>query len=168
MSIQDLTRLFDYMYWANCQMWDCVTSLDEQKQTADLGYSIGSVRAQLVHMVSMDNLWINFLWHSDVEFLSENYLPTLPKIREEWDALEDELRDYLSTLTDDDLEQTITPPFLNLPPLKLGDILLQIVNHATDHRAQILAGIHHLGGRTVAQDYTHYLVQNPILQRHVA
>lgn len=169
MGIQDLTRLFDYMYWANCQMWECATALDDRQLSADLGYSIGSIRAQLVHMVSMDNLWINYLWHNDVEFLTDNHLPTLTKIREEWDALEDEMRDYLSTLTDADLEQSITPPFFNIPKLTLGDALLQIVNHATDHRAQVLAGIHHLGGRTVAQDYVRYLGQQPVtMQFYVA
>lgn len=168
MGIQNLSRLFDYMYWANCQMWQCAISLDEQQLSTDLGYSIGSVRAQLVHMVSMDNLWINFLWHDEVEFLNGTYLPTLPKIREEWDALEEEIRDYLTTLTDEDLEQVVTPPFLNLPSLKLGDILLQIINHATDHRAQILAGIHYLGGTTIEQDYTNYLVQNTTSPRYVA
>lgn len=160
MNVQELTRLFDYMYWANCQMWECVLTLDETQLTTDLNYSIGSVQAQLVHMVMMENLWINYLWHDEVEFLNESYLPSLFKIREEWDALEEEMRDYLSTLTNEDLEYEIQADFLSLPPLKLRDILLQLVNHATDHRAQILAGIHRLGGQTVPQDYTNYLVQH--------
>jgi len=168
MDIQGLRRLFDYMYWANCQMWECAIALDDQQLSTDLDYSVGSIHAHLVHMVSMDNLWVNFLWHDEVEFLTERHMPTLAKIREEWDALEDEMRDYLSTLTDQDLEQSITPPFLNLPILKLGDALLQIVNHATDHRAQILAGIHCLGGRTVAEDYERFLGQTPPLTMNVA
>ena len=165
MTIQDLTRLFDYMYWANCQMWNCVTALDEHQLNTPLEYSIGSVRAQLTHMVSIENLWINYLWHEEVEFLPADYFRDLPQIREEWDALEEEIRDYLSTLTDDDLQQEIEPDFFDLPPLKLGDILLQLINHATDHRAQILAGIHRLGGDTVAQDYLRYLAQNNISQQ---
>ena len=168
MSIQDLKCLFDYMYWANCQMWECAIALNDQQLSTDLDYSVGSIRAHLVHMVSMDNLWINFLWHDDVEFLTDRQLPTLIKIREEWDALEEEMRDFLSTLTDDDLERSITPPFFNMPTLKLRDALLQMVNHATDHRAQILAGIHCLGGRTVAQDYVRYLGQTPPLSLSVA
>lgn len=159
MNIQHLTQLFDYMYWANCQMWQCVISLDEEQLTTDLDYSIGSIRAQLVHMMAIDNLWINFLWHGEVEFLPEHNFLTLSQIRAEWDALEEEARDYISTLTSDDLEQWVTPTFQNLPPLKLGDILMQLINHSTDHRAQILAGIHRVGGHTIAQDYTRYLSQ---------
>lgn len=157
MKIADIQKLFDYMYWANCQMWQCVVQIDESQRNTDLHYSLGSVQSQLVHMVSIENLWINYLWHGEVEFLDQQLLPTLTHIREEWDALEDEIRDYLTTLSDDDLEQIIEPKFFNLPPLKLRDILLQIVNHATDHRAQILAGLHRLGGPTIAQDYLRYL-----------
>ena len=159
MKIADFQKLFDYMYWANCQMWHCIVEMDDTQRTTDLHYSIGSVQAQLIHMVSIENLWINYLWHGEVEFLTENLLPTLGHIREEWDALEDEIRDYLTTLTDADLDRVIHPPFLNLPPLTLRDILLQLVNHATDHRAQILAGVHRLGGQTIAQDYLSYVLQ---------
>lgn len=157
MTIEQLTQLFDYMYWANCQMWQCVIELDEDQLTTDPGYSIGSIRAQLVHMMTIDNLWINYLWHGEVEFLQADHFLTLSQIRTEWDALEEEARDYLSTLTSDNLAQWVAPPFLNLPTMKLGDMLIQLVNHSTDHRAQILAGIHGVGGMTIAQDYTHYL-----------
>lgn len=160
MTVQGLTQLFDYMYWANCQMWQCIMSLDEQQRLQPLDYSIGSIHSQLAHMVTVDNLWINFLWHGEVEFLKDTMFPSITSVRAEWDALEEEMRDYLSTLTDDDLEQVYAPGFLNLPPLKLSDILLQLINHATDHRAQILAGIHQLGGKTVEQDYINYVVQH--------
>ena len=159
MNVQDFARLFDYMYWANCQMLHCVGSLNETQVQTDLSYSIGSVQSQLAHMVSMDNLWINYLWHGEVEFLNKGYFKSLNDIYEEWQALEEETRDYLSTLTNDDLERTVTPAFLDLPPMSLRDVLLQIINHATDHRAQVLAGIHHLGGATVEQDYSRYLAQ---------
>jgi len=159
MKITDFQQLFDYMYWANRQMWQCVAGMNTSQHRENLDYSIGSVYLQLVHIVSIENLWINYLWHGEVEFLNEVNLPTMGHIRVEWDALEEEFRDYLSTLTDDDLDTLIVAPFFNLPPLTLRDILLQIVNHATDHRAQILAGVHKLGGATVPQDYLRYLKQ---------
>ncbi len=133
--------------------------LDDEQRHTDLQYSIGSVHSQLVHMVTIENLWINYLWHGEVEFLPASSFPTLAQLREEWDALEEEMRDYLTTLTDADLEQEIEIDFLPVPILKLRDVLLQIINHATDHRTQILAGIHRLGGGTVLQDYLRYLAQ---------
>lgn len=162
MTVKDLIQLFDYMYWANCQMWQCVTTLDDKQRHTPLEYSIGSIHLQLVHMVSVENMWINYLWHGEVEVLNETYFKTIDQLREEWDALESEMRDYLTTLSDDDLNHDIDTSFFNLPTLKLGDILLQLINHATDHRAQILAGVHRLGGQTVAQDYVRYLVDNRV------
>jgi len=159
MTVQEMIRLFDYMYWANKQMWQCVLTLDEAQQKINLDYSIGSVHDQLVHLVSVENLWVNYLWHGEVEFIDGRMLNTLSQIRKEWDALEQEMRDYLSTLTDDDLNQVITVKFATPSTVKLKDILLQILNHATDHRAQILAGINRLGGKTVEQDYFRYLAQ---------
>jgi len=161
MKVQDIQRLFDYMYWANAEMWQCAQNLTPHQRRMDNTYSVGSVQQQLFHLVAMDNLWINYLWHGDVEFLQPWELPTLDHIIKERDALEHEIRDYLSTLTDADLDKIITPPFMNLPPMHLQDALLQIINHATDHRAQILAAIHRLGGQTIAQDYMRYLAQSP-------
>lgn len=162
MTVDDVIQLVDYMYWANCQMWDCVMTLDEGQRKTPLTYSIGSIHAQLAHMVSIDNLWINYLWHGEVEFLQTSYFKSIEQVRAEWDALESETRDYLSTLTDDDLIHEIKVDFLNLPPIKLGDMLLQLINHATDHRAQILAGIHQFGGQTVEQDYMRYIAQQAV------
>ena len=36
-------------------------------------------------------------------------------------------------------------------------MLLHLVNHGTDHRAQMLAMLNSLGAPTFAQDYLHYL-----------
>ena len=37
------------------------------------------------------------------------------------------------------------------------EVLLHMVNHGTDHRAQILARLHELGAETVEQDLMLYL-----------
>jgi uncharacterized damage-inducible protein DinB len=34
---------------------------------------------------------------------------------------------------------------------------VQVINHSTDHRAQMLAGLHRLGAPTVGQDLLDYL-----------
>jgi uncharacterized damage-inducible protein DinB len=42
------------------------------------------------------------------------------------------------------------------------DSLMQILNHSTDHRAQILSLIHQLGGATIAQDLIFYSWEHPL------
>jgi uncharacterized damage-inducible protein DinB len=34
---------------------------------------------------------------------------------------------------------------------------MQVINHSTDHRAQTLAMLHHLGAPTIGQDFLAYL-----------
>lgn len=143
-QMDELKRLFDEMYRANRQMWACVQELREDQLALDLGYLNGSIRFRLVQMICNENLWVNFLWHGEVEYLQEVNFPTLAQIRQEWDALEAEMRDYLSTLTPADLECTVELDSLNLPQHSLSDILLWVVNQATRYRTQILSGIHQM------------------------
>ena len=39
-------------------------------------------------------------------------------------------------------------------------MLLQVVNHGTDHRAQLLCMLHDLGAKTAPQDYNFYVYDN--------
>jgi len=39
----------------------------------------------------------------------------------------------------------------------VAETLLHVVNHGTDHRAQILAMLHGMGAPTVAQDLLFYM-----------
>ena len=81
-------------------------------------------------------------------------------IRAHWDTLEQNMRDYLSKLRDDML---IEKPFAEGEDkdLILWQVLLHVVNHGTDHRAQMLRILHDLGVKTVSQDYIFYVYDNP-------
>jgi uncharacterized damage-inducible protein DinB len=39
-------------------------------------------------------------------------------------------------------------------------VLLHVVNHGTDHRAQLLRLLNDLGGETTSQDYIFYVYEN--------
>ena len=42
-------------------------------------------------------------------------------------------------------------------PISAWQALLQVANHSTDHRAQVLAGLKALGAPTFEQDYLNYI-----------
>jgi uncharacterized damage-inducible protein DinB len=80
-----------------------------------------------------------------------------------WDELRNEFMDYLDTLIEGELEETVS---WELPAHSLKsdnprwEILLHLANHATDHRAQILAILHHhFHVQTVEQDMIIYLAE---------
>ena len=72
------------------------------------------------------------------------------------------MRDYLAKLRDDMLFEK---PFSEGEDqdLILWQVLLHVVNHGTDHRAQILRLLNDLGVKTESQDYIFYVYDNLLL-----
>jgi uncharacterized damage-inducible protein DinB len=92
--------------------------------------------------------------------LSADDLPTSRDLRPIWDTLEADQQAYLATLDDDALSQMVVYDMPHRGGEKrnsLMEILLHLVNHGTDHRAQLLAGLHQLGAPTFEQDFIIYL-----------
>ena len=165
MDKQSLIRLFNYHYWANRPLWRSVMALSEKQFTQALSDGSPSIRTQIVRMVANENLWVNYLWHGEVEFLQESHIPTQASIRAEWDALEEEMRDFIDELSPAELESWVEPAFLNTGvSLRVWEILLQIINHATESRAQIRLHLDRLGSPAPAQDFIDFLIeqQHPI------
>ena len=80
-------------------------------------------------------------------------------IRAHWDNVEQNMRDYLAKLRDDMLFEK---PFAEGEDkdLILWQVLLHVVNHGTDHRAQLLRLLNDLGVKTTSQDYIFYVYDN--------
>ncbi|MBI5958019.1 MAG: DinB family protein [Chloroflexi bacterium] len=160
MDKQTLTSLFNYHYWANRQLWRVMMTLSEKQFTQTLSDGSPSIRTQIVRMVANENLWVNYLWHGEVEFLQESHIPTRSCIREEWDALEEEIHDFIDELSPADLESRVDPAFLDTHvSLSVGEILLQIIHQATECRAQIRLHLSRLGSPPFAQDFIDFLVE---------
>ncbi len=157
----DVVRtLYDYNYWAHRKVWECVTQLTDEQFTRDLGWSHGSVRGQVVHTMGAEWIWFERLrgeWPRAV--LNPADHPTRADVRARWDQIETEARAYLATLDDAQLLQTVHYKTTRGDPKEnvLWHILLHVVNHGTDHRAQTMAMLNRLGAPTVEQDLIYYL-----------
>jgi uncharacterized damage-inducible protein DinB len=96
-------HFYDYHFTENRKIWDSyVTPLSYEQFTQDVDYSHGSVRNQIVHIMSTDDAWFSGL--RGVEF-PEPFNPTdfddRNSIRSYWDNVEQNMRDYLAKLRDD-------------------------------------------------------------------
>jgi uncharacterized damage-inducible protein DinB len=152
--------LVDYNYWANRKVWDCVMRLSDEQFTQDLDYSIGSIFVQCVHTMGVESWWFTFLQTGKLEFLELEDFPNRAAIRTKWDEVETMARAYAASLTPSELEREVTPDFWeNKPAIKVWEAILQITNHSTDHRAQMLAGLHRLGAPTISQDVLDYIFE---------
>ena len=159
-------RMIDYSYWAHRQVWGCVTELSDEQFTRPCDYSIGSVHEQVVHTMGAEWLWLQRVQGVTPDpFLSPDDYPTRESIRARWDQVEAGWRDFVAALRDDQLDQPMVYTSIHGQTRReqpLWEGLMQIINHATDHRAQTLAVIHQVGGRTLEQDFILFTWEHPL------
>jgi uncharacterized damage-inducible protein DinB len=159
MNANAFRHFYDYHFAENRKIWDSyVTQLSDEQFTQDIAYSYGSVRDQIVHLMSVDESWFDELRGVEP---SEPFPPAnlgdRASIRAYWDSVEQNMRDYLAELQDDTLfAKPIEEPEED-QDLIVWQVLLHVVNHGTDHRAQILRFLYDLGVKTSAQDYIFYV-----------
>jgi uncharacterized damage-inducible protein DinB len=154
-------HLFDYHFAENRSAWETyVVPLSHEDFTREAAYSHGSVRNQVVHLMSVDEAWF-----SDLGAVS---LPEGPDpdaldragIRARWDEIERQQRAWLAGLTDEALGRKPIAEGEDTD-LLLWQILLHVANHGTDHRAQLLRLLNDLGVKTTSQDYIFYVYDHP-------
>lgn len=171
MNVEHYKILFDYNYWAMHQMWACVVELTEEQFTQAVPYSHGSVHHQVVHTVGAEWVWIERLNKRSPEgFPTVEELPTRDVIRLKWDETETAVRAYLDNLRDSQLDRIIsyTRTVGEVERNARWEILSHMINHGTDHRAQIMATIAQVGGRTIEHDLLFYFRDKPEHRRRLA
>lgn len=159
MNTDALRHFYDYHFVENRKIWDRhIVPLSNEQFTQNVDYSHGSVRDQVVHLLSVDDAWFSDLRGVRSQ-LDPADLADRANIRAQWDHVEQTMRTYLAALQDDMLS---TKPLSGEDEdLLLWQVLLHVVNHGTDHRAQLLRLLNDLGVETADQDYIFYVYANP-------
>ena len=162
MFVEVIRHLYDYHFAENRSVWENhIVMLTQEQFTQPVDYSLGSVRNQIVHMISVDDNWFSELRGLDVPgMLNPEDFNDRRGIRTHWDKVEQNMRAYLSGLND---EALFEKPFGEGEDedLTAWQALLHVANHGTDHRAQILRVLHDMGYKTTPQDYIFYVYDNP-------
>ena len=164
MDANAFRHFYDYHFAMNRMIWDYgITGLSAEQFTQDSGYSHGSVRDQLVHLMEVDEAWFSELQGvQPAEPLAQTNQDDREQIRARWDRVEQNMRAYLAELRDDMLfDQPIKEPEED-KDLAVWQVLLHVANHGTDHRAQILRQLNDLGVKTPPQDYIFYVYEHPL------
>jgi uncharacterized damage-inducible protein DinB len=158
MNANAFRHFYDYHFIENRKIWDeYVMPLSQEQFTQETNYSRGSVRDQLVHLMSVDDTWFSGLRCVEIpEPLNPANFDDRVILRAHWDNVEQNMRDYLAKLRDDMLFEK---PFADGEDkdLVLWQVLLHVANHGTDHRAQLLRLLNDLGVKTTSQDYIFYV-----------
>src|SRR6266487_1265847 len=160
MNANAFRHFYDYHFAENRKLWDrYITQLSDEQFTQHSDYSRGSVRDQILHLMSCDDAWFSGLRGVEIpEDLNPADFSARESIRAHWDKVEQNMRDYLAKLQDNMLFEK--PLEGEDKDLMLWQVLLHVANHGTDHRAQLLRLLNDLGVKTTSQDYIFYVYDN--------
>ena len=157
MNADAFRQYYEYHFAEKRKIWWFVAQLTPEQFAQPVGYSHGSIRDQILHLINVDEGWFSELQNivpPDPPAIEDD---DRPAIRARWDRVEEMMRGYLNRLQDEMLfSKPITDPEED-KDLTVWQVLLHVVNHATDHRAQILHSMNNMGIETPPQDYMFYV-----------
>lgn len=159
MNADAFRHLYGYHFGMNRYIWDeYIAPLSQDQFTQEAVYSHGSVRNQFLHLINCDALWFSELQNLDFPGdLDPQEFGDRAALLARWNATEQMMRGYLAGLRDDMLfDKPIREPEED-SELAVWQVLLHVVNHGTDHRAQILRLLNDMGIGTTSQDYIFYV-----------
>ena len=139
----------DFVKWADDRCLTAAASVPDETYHKDFGFSFGSVHNVLVHMMGAQYMWLNRLKDPTAEptFPQPPDVPTMQVLRQRWDALHEEWRLYVRSLTEAQLLDRIH--YVRRGQHYSG-ILWTLLNHtfdhATHHRGQLNSLIKLAGG----------------------
>jgi len=162
MHLHDISLIYDYNYWATRRILNTSARVSLEQFARPAGHSLGSLRGTLVHTLDSEHAWRRLLQHNTLDYfhaIKEAEFPTVEILKDHWQEEEQALRDYLASLTDDDLSGYVryTTPEGEKRERVLWHCLLHIVNHGTQHRSEAAAILTDYGHSPGGLDFTAFL-----------
>lgn len=159
MTLNDIRTLFAFDQWATDKILDIVATVPEDQYVRNMSSSHGGVRGTLVHSYGAEWIWLE-RWKgtSPTTLIKEEDIPTFPLLREKWAVLRQELNQFVSTLTDEQLQAPLAYKDLKGNPYAqpLWQQMQHLINHSTYHRGQVVTLLRQLGVKPVATDLIAY------------
>jgi len=150
MTFDEMHHLVDYNYWARDRLLDAVADLSPEQFTRDMGNSFGSVRDTIAHICDAESIWLaRWKGLQPTGFQEPDRLPDAAAARQEWSALEGEMREVLRNIGPERTQQIIE--YRDMKGAARSDVFWQmlqhIVNHGSYHRGQVTTMLRQLGAR---------------------
>jgi uncharacterized damage-inducible protein DinB len=148
MTVKDLERLYDYGYWADRRLLHAISQLTPEEFTRAVAGSYESVRNTLVHALSAEWGWLDRCGGRERgPRLNPDDYPTMESVVAAWNKVEGYVREFLSTLKDEDLARNIvyTIGRSEERSMPLGDLMHHAAIHGVHHRGQVALLVRMLG-----------------------
>jgi uncharacterized damage-inducible protein DinB len=140
--LEYLHSLIDYNSWANERILRAADKVSEEQFRAPARFSWGGLRGTLVHTLSAEWTWRS-RWQGvspNAPLNMEEY-PTVASLRVRWRAELAALREFVGTLTEPDLARRVKYTRISggASEEPLWQLMVHVVNHGTQHRAEAAA-----------------------------
>lgn len=159
--LQHVNTFARYNAWANNRLLDAAAGLSDADYRADRGAFFRSVHGTLNHLLVTDRVWLHrFTGEGQPpERLDTILFEHLDDLRDARHAEDDRIVRYVSRLTEEDLNGTISYRRVSTPepitqPLAPG--LSHWFNHQTHHRGQVHALLTGIGATAPELDLLFY------------
>ena len=159
MQVDDIKLYYAYNEWANQRILDAAEQVSPQQLTAanDLGW--GSLLGGLAHILDAEYGWFSFLFgRQDEGIIDPASFADIAALRARWGQQNEITRQCLASLSDDDLTGIHTAERGGeTHHWILWQVLVHIVNHGTQHRAECAALLTGFGHSPGDMDFTLFL-----------
>jgi uncharacterized damage-inducible protein DinB len=160
MNLEYFLTLYNYNYWANEKILQTAERVTVEQFLAPTKFSHGSLRDTLAHTLSAEWIWLS-RWQgvSPTAMLPEDNFSTLQVLRDRWRDEEQKLRAFLGTLGENDLTRIVKYNNTRGKPFErpLWHMLVHVVNHGTQHRAEAAAILTDLGHSPGDLDFVYFI-----------
>jgi uncharacterized damage-inducible protein DinB len=140
--LEYLRTLVNYNFWANERILLAADKVSEEQFLAPARFSWGGLRGTLTHTLNAE-----WTWRSRWQGVSPNAplrmqdFPTVAPLRVRWRAEQDAIRDFVERLTQRDLARLVKYTRISggASAEPLWQLMVHLVNHGTQHRAEAAA-----------------------------
>ena len=149
MNKEDIHLLYRYNAWAKARILNAAEGLGDEQFAAPAPFPHGGIRGTLVHALFAEWIWRN-RWQGTspaVRFREADF-PTVASLRARWEQEEKNLQAFLEMLTDERLNAPFEYQTTRGEPMHepaLWPVMVHVVNHGTQHRAEAAALLTDLG-----------------------
>lgn len=157
-----LRELYDYHYWANECTLRAVKDMPDEKLHRERAHSWGSIYATLLHMLNAEWIWLQrWKGNSPSAFPVRKDYPTLAAMIRRWVELEEEMRFFVASQTEESLVQTVEYTNTRGERYRLPrwQMMAHVPNHACHHRGELAAMLALMGVPHQEEDMLHFLLE---------
>ena len=144
-----LLKLYDHSYWVTGRILTSASNLSDAEFTGKTDHSHGSLRDTLVHTFYYEWSWRQRCQGEipSVDAFENEDFPNVEMLKEDWEAEEKQMRKYLNSLSEEDLQEAVTVKHPSGGEVELirWHMLTHVTTHGMQHRSEAAVMLTDLG-----------------------